>query len=754
METSCPICDKALLLPDQVGRAEGRCPQCGSVFRTDLLVSGDIESVTPLKRGRMIAGCRIERLLGCGGMAGVYEGTQLSLQRKVAIKILSSKLEVDRGALARFVREARVLAELNHPNIVDVFDRGTTEEDHFYILMEFIDGASYRHAMRSERIDAQKKLELLLPVCDALSHAHAKGVVHRDLKPENILVDRRGNVKIADFGLAALPQDEERTNITRSRTVLGTPGYMAPEQRDRAKEVDGRADIYSLGVILYELIAGERPAGSFPAPSRKNQDFPFDLDDVVMRCLSQDPSERYGSAKEVADAIRHVIELSTSPVFEMLPVERDTIETLVPGDPGSSTAPEEAGSGPAEQESKGFQAIARVRAIERRIKRVEAFATEWQSFGRLIKSVREEQTTDEEAFAESQKKLASMYPGVLALLEHYGVPGHQVIDAALGDATLQEIAEAPQGEYEDFIADWEAGAREIESFVRFLVGARDRVLKKGFIRYYWDKFLHNRVAVAACLLLAVLVGYLVVAPRIEWGSVGDRQGSGEVRSEGGDASSPEEPATAWVEPEATPKPAPEPPPAEPSARGDEPATPPEHGAPEAEADAAVPVPPKAPAGKGGEGGADKPNAEIIITVDNGYDLYVNGTKIGSDHELATVETYPWNLKRGDVLQIRAHDGNYGAPGMCGVVVEVRFSGRVIRTGDADWRWMPMKDSELVWGWRKGKQARVAQVVPANPSLARALTDLRLDNAKPVWGRSGQCWLLLEIDPPFPIEGEE
>jgi len=331
MNVTCPVCGKTLGMPDSAPRREGRCPRCRSVLPIDLVVSGDIQNVCPFKQGDVVVGCRIDRLVGCGGMAGVYEATQLSLGRKVAVKVLSAELAVKPASLARFAREARVLADLNHHNIVEVFDRGSTDDGHFYILMGFVDGASFRQVMHSKKISEQAKLELLLPVCDALTHAHEKGVVHRDLKPENILVDRRGNVKIVDFGIAALPEGEGRPNLTMTRAMLGTPDYMAPEQRQRAKTVDGRADIYSLGVILYELIAGHRPVGAFAPPGHENRDYPFELDSIVMRCLAPHPDNRHTSTRSVADAIRGAIELAHEPVFEMLPVEREPVETLDSG---------------------------------------------------------------------------------------------------------------------------------------------------------------------------------------------------------------------------------------------------------------------------------------------------------------------------------------------------------------------------------------------------------------------------------------
>ncbi len=208
---------------------------------------------------------RVEAELGRGGMGVVYRGVQLNLERPVAIKLLAPHLAANPAFAERFAREARALARLSHPNIVAVHDFGQAGS-FFYLVMEFVDGANLRHVMREGRIEPKQALEIVPQICDALQYAHDEGIVHRDIKPENILLDKRGRVKIADFGLAKLLShrpDEANFTLTQSHQVLGTPRYMAPEQFEWPLTTDHRADIYSLGVVFYEMLTGELPMGRF-----------------------------------------------------------------------------------------------------------------------------------------------------------------------------------------------------------------------------------------------------------------------------------------------------------------------------------------------------------------------------------------------------------------------------------------------------------------------------------------------------------
>jgi tRNA A-37 threonylcarbamoyl transferase component Bud32 len=240
----------------------------------------------------------LQELLGHGGMGAVYKARQAKLDRLVALKVLPRALAQGPGFAERFAREARALARLNHPNIVALYDFGEVEGLYF-LLMEYVDGANLRQALAEGRLPADRALPVVVEVCSALQYAHDEGVVHRDVKPENILLDKKGRVKIADFGLAKLLGLTRPTaGLTVSQQVMGTPHYMAPEQQERPLEVDHRADIYSLGVVLYELLTGELPLGHFPPPSRKAA-VDTRLDGVVLRALEREPQQRYQQMREM-----------------------------------------------------------------------------------------------------------------------------------------------------------------------------------------------------------------------------------------------------------------------------------------------------------------------------------------------------------------------------------------------------------------------------------------------------------------------
>jgi serine/threonine protein kinase len=240
-------------------------------------------------------------------MGAVYEARQPALDRRVALKVLPRFSPPQAGFEERFNREARALARLSHPNIVSVHEFGQTSGLHFF-LMEFVDGTNLRQLQRSSRLSPREALQIIPQICDALQYAHDEGVVHRDIKPENVLLDRRGRVKIADFGLAMiLDPDPEAHRLTAEGQVMGTPHYMAPEQIDRPLAVDHRADIYSLGVVFYEMLTGELPLGKFPPPSRKVA-VDARLDEVVLRSLENDPSRRYQQVSQVATDVSRIAE--------------------------------------------------------------------------------------------------------------------------------------------------------------------------------------------------------------------------------------------------------------------------------------------------------------------------------------------------------------------------------------------------------------------------------------------------------------
>jgi hypothetical protein len=314
--------------------APGRCPACGTQLPTDTpeglcpgcllrcAVNSPVSAPangsgvapgprapfvppTPAALAPHFPGLEILELIGVGGMGAVYKARQLKLDRVVALKILPAEWGRDPAFAERFGREARALARLSHPHIVHVHDFGEAG-GHFFLLMEYVDGVNLRQLLLTGPLQPQMALQVVPQICDALQYAHEEGVVHRDIKPENILLDKRGRVKIADFGLAKLVGPAHVSfQLTGTHQVMGTLDYMAPEQRLRPQEVDHRADIYSLGVLLYEMLTGELPLGRFEPPSRR-AGVDGRLDEVVFRALERDPARRYQHASDVRADVESV----------------------------------------------------------------------------------------------------------------------------------------------------------------------------------------------------------------------------------------------------------------------------------------------------------------------------------------------------------------------------------------------------------------------------------------------------------------
>jgi serine/threonine protein kinase len=260
----------------------------------------------------------IVECLGRGGMGVVYKARQKSLNRLVAIKILAPERGHESRFAERFAREAELLAKLNHPHIVTIHDFGISDsqpstlnsEPLCYLVMEFVDGVNLRDLLREGKLEPKQALAIVPPICEALQYAHDKGIVHRDIKPENLLLDREGRIKIADFGIAALMGTEGEE--------AGTPPYMAPEQSGRSSGIDHRADLYALGVVLYEMLTGERPTTDLVAPSRKVQ-IDVRLDEMVLRALEKTPELRYQTAAE----FRTVVETLAAPAVEQEAANRE-----------------------------------------------------------------------------------------------------------------------------------------------------------------------------------------------------------------------------------------------------------------------------------------------------------------------------------------------------------------------------------------------------------------------------------------------
>lgn len=257
----------------------------------------------------------IQDLIGHGGMSAVFRARQPKLDRIIALKVLPKSLAATPGFPERFTREGRVLARLSHPHIVAVHDFG--ESGGFcYLIIEHVDGVNLRQAMRAGRFTPEQALNIVPTLCDALQFAHGQGVLHRDIKPENILLDSKGRVKIADFGIAKILGEEggDAMLLTQSGVRLGTAPYMAPEQIEKPAMVDHRADIYSLGVVFYEMLTGELPLGRFAAPSEKAA-VSGGMDEVVFRALEKERERRQQSADEFKTQVANIAAMP-------LPVQR------------------------------------------------------------------------------------------------------------------------------------------------------------------------------------------------------------------------------------------------------------------------------------------------------------------------------------------------------------------------------------------------------------------------------------------------
>ncbi len=304
----CPICGKPAV-PDA---PQGLCPEClmKSGFETrgpNEPANGQRGFVPPPVEdiAKLFPQLEILELLGQGGMGAVYKARQPALDRLVALKILPPRSAADPGFAERFNREARALARLNHPNIVAVYDFGEAGGMP-YFLMEYVEGSTLRQVERSYNLTPGNTLAIVMQICEALQFAHDEGVVHRDIKPENILLDRKGRVKIADFGIAkVLDQPPKDIALTDAKDVVGTAAYMAPEQMENPQSVDHRADIFSLGVVFYELLTGELPLGKFQPPSQKVQ-VDVRMDDVVLHTLEKEPERRYQHASEVKTDVESI----------------------------------------------------------------------------------------------------------------------------------------------------------------------------------------------------------------------------------------------------------------------------------------------------------------------------------------------------------------------------------------------------------------------------------------------------------------
>lgn len=310
----CPRCE----IPLASGDVDGLCARCLGALNFDAFTTDDgtgndpasppssVEELAPFFPQFEIHSC-----LGQGGMGVVYKARQKSLNRWVALKLLSPERAADPAFALRFASEAQTLAALSHPHIVGIYDFGEAG-GMFYLLMEYVEGENLRQVLKAKRLTPAEALAIIAPVCDALQCAHELGIVHRDIKPENLLIHRSGTVKIADFGIARIMDQEsppEETSgkprpVTTAHTIaIGTPDYAAPEQL-ASVPIDHRADIYSLGVVLYEMLTGERPGTDTVLPPSRRIKVPPAIDEMVLKALAKEPERRFKSAGEFHSRIQ------------------------------------------------------------------------------------------------------------------------------------------------------------------------------------------------------------------------------------------------------------------------------------------------------------------------------------------------------------------------------------------------------------------------------------------------------------------
>lgn len=269
--------------------------------------------------------CYLDR----GGMGAVYSARQVSLSRRVAIKVLPVELSENTDFVRLFEREGFMLGQLQHPHIVTVYESGRTSAGHLYIIMEFVEGVPLSETLLNRKIGVKRALEITAQVCEALQYAHGRGVIHLDIKPANILLDERGLVRVADFGIAR-SMLRRTTVFPPGKSVaspVGTEGYAAPEQKKLGVVVDHRADIYSLGMTLYEMLTGHLPYGIIDLPSKKVR-VNASVDRIVMKAISELPHDRFQSATEMHRAISSAMLRMGTPLVQRAIISRPIVSMM------------------------------------------------------------------------------------------------------------------------------------------------------------------------------------------------------------------------------------------------------------------------------------------------------------------------------------------------------------------------------------------------------------------------------------------
>lgn len=311
-----------------------QCPKCRREYdTTNTLCPVDgtvLERIGDPLEGQVLADkYRIEERLSAGGMGAVYRATHVMMEKKVAVKVLHPALASDEQIVQRFTREARAASRISHPHALNVTDFGESENGVVFLVMEYLRGRTLKEVIREEGLlPLSRAVEIMRQVAGALDAAHAEGVVHRDLKSDNIMLEEIGGhqdwAKVLDFGIAKIqePLGNPDPGLTAPNLVIGTPQYMSPEQCSQSSNIDKRSDIYSLGIILFEMLTGSVPFGGDsptaimmkqiqeapPSVLELNAELPAGVDAVIRRALAKQPDDRYPSAGEFADALAQAAE--------------------------------------------------------------------------------------------------------------------------------------------------------------------------------------------------------------------------------------------------------------------------------------------------------------------------------------------------------------------------------------------------------------------------------------------------------------
>lgn len=301
----------------------------GGHFRWEPPTAAELQELMP--------GYMIEKLLGRGGMGAVYRGVQTNLDRPVAIKILPPGIEKEDPSFAeRFKSEARLMAKLNHPGVVAVYDFGTTSAGQLYFAMEYVDGSDVSQLLHEKgRLPPEHALAITAHVCDALGAAHELGIVHRDIKPANILINMKGQVKVADFGLAKI-EDPGQHGLTKTGYAMGTPDFVSPEVLMLGSHIDGRADLYAVGVMLYQMLTGNVPRGAFKPASVLRSTLDPRYDPIITKAMQHDREDRYQTAAELRRALDVILTTpyiapeATSAVAAVPPPKAEVMRTAPP----------------------------------------------------------------------------------------------------------------------------------------------------------------------------------------------------------------------------------------------------------------------------------------------------------------------------------------------------------------------------------------------------------------------------------------